>query len=93
MHLEAARERRPGWLVRLIGEHPPPAERVYRQRRFEQPAIREHPAIAATDDRGDLEAGVRLFEELLAELAIVEGRPADTFGDDPRVTARGTSPR
>jgi hypothetical protein len=75
MHLEPERERRLWWLVRLPGEHPPPAERVDHQRRPEHAPIREHSATAATGDRGDLKAGVRLSEELLAELAIVEGRP------------------
>jgi hypothetical protein len=76
MHLEAARERRTGRLVRFAGEHAPPAERVHHQRRPQQSAIGEHSAIAATGDGGDLEASVRLVEELLAELAVVEGRPA-----------------
>ena len=74
--LQPAAQRRVGRLVAVARQHPAPAERVDDQRRVQVTAVGVHgEARAAVDLRG-LEAHVALGEQVLAERAVVERRPA-----------------
>jgi hypothetical protein len=80
MDLEPAAQRRVGRLVVRLGQHPPPAHRVDDERRGELAAVAGdgavHPGRAPAHRRA-LEAGIAaLRPQRLAQLAVVEGRPA-----------------
>ena len=74
--LEPAAERRVGRLVAALGEHPSPAERVDDQRRVQVAAVGVDGEARAPVDLRRLEARVALREEVLAQRAVVERRPA-----------------
>src|SRR4051812_26353645 len=76
MDLEAAAQRRVGWLVAGRGEHPAPPERIHDQRRVQIAAVGVDGEARAPVDLRRLEPGVALGEEVLAEGPVVEGRPA-----------------
>ncbi len=89
MHLEPARERRLGRLELGCRQDSPPAERVDDERRMQRSAVSAHGdvlnsatglgrrAAGATLDLRCLEVRVAaLGPQVLAQLAVVEGRPA-----------------
>jgi hypothetical protein len=75
--LEAARDAGIGRLDVLAGaQDAPPAEGVDDQRRAEVAAVGVDRLAGAAAHRSDLEAGIGLLVERVAEVLVVEARPA-----------------
>ena len=97
MHLEPARDRRVGRLhVGAGAEHAPPAERVDDERRGQLAAVRPHRVAprrtARRLDHRDLEAGVALLPQLLAQRPVVERATSSTAaGSGPSRAACGSA--